>query len=68
MQTLEQKTIYITNVDVVCEDDGYYVIVEYNDGDYDEFGPYDSYQEAKSAIYWRFRAISKKSLWSYGLY
>jgi hypothetical protein len=51
MQTLEQQTIYITDVDIICKEDGYYAIVEYNDGDYDEYGPYDSRQQAKSAIY-----------------
>jgi hypothetical protein len=51
MPTLEQKTICITNVDIICEEDGYYAIVDYSDGGYDEFGPYNTYQEAESAIY-----------------
>ncbi len=68
MPTLEQKTICITNVDIICEEDGYYAIVDYSDGGYDEFGPYNTYQEAESAIYWRFRRLSKKSLWSHGLH
>jgi hypothetical protein len=52
MQTVyEEKTIYITDVDVIEEEDGYYTVVYYSDGEHDEFGPYDSYREAKSAIY-----------------
>ena len=51
LQTFEQETIQITDVDVSCEDDGYYTIVTYSDGEYDEFGPYSSWIAAKSAIY-----------------
>lgn len=51
LKTIEPQTIYITDVDVVQEKDGYYAVVTYSDGNYDEFGPYDSYREAKSAIY-----------------
>lgn len=48
---MSTATIFIENVEIICEEDGYFAVVEYSDGEYDEFGPYDSYQEAKSAIY-----------------
>lgn len=52
MQTLyNEKTIYITDVEVIEEEDGYYSVVYYSDGEHDEFGPYNSHREAKSAIY-----------------
>jgi hypothetical protein len=48
---MSTATIFIENVEIIREEDGYFAVVEYSDGEYDEFGPYDSYQEAKSAIY-----------------
>lgn len=48
---MSTATIFIKNVEIIHEEDGYFAVVEYSDGEYDEFGPYDSYQEAKSAIY-----------------
>ena len=52
MVQLLEKTIQITDVYVEKRDDGYfYSVIEYSDGEYDEFGPYDSYGEAKSIIY-----------------
>lgn len=51
LKTFEREPIHITCVDVILEEDGYYTVVEYSDGNYDEFGPYDSYREAKSAVY-----------------
>jgi hypothetical protein len=51
LQTFERESIHITDVNVVQENDGYYTIVTYSDGNYDEFGPYISYTDAKSAVY-----------------
>jgi hypothetical protein len=49
--TLLKTTIRIIDVDIILEEDGHYSVVTYSDGKFDEFGPYDSYQEAESAIY-----------------
>jgi hypothetical protein len=49
--TLLKPTIRIIDVDIILEEDGYYSVVTYSDGKFDEFGPYDSYQEAESSIY-----------------
>jgi hypothetical protein len=51
LQTFEREPIYITDVDVIRENSNYYAVVCYSDGNFDEFGPYDSYEQAKSAIY-----------------
>jgi hypothetical protein len=51
LKTIEPQTIYITDVNIIQEKDEYYAVVTYSDGYYDEFGPYASYREAKSAIY-----------------
>ena len=49
--TLLEPTIRIIDVDIILEEGGYYSVVTYSDGKFDEFGPYDSYQDAESAIY-----------------
>lgn len=49
--TLLEPTIRIIDVDIILEQDGYYSVVTYSDGNFDEFGPYDSFQEAESAVY-----------------
>jgi hypothetical protein len=48
---LLESTIRIIDVDIILEEDGYYSVVTYSDGKFDEFGPYDSYQKAESAVY-----------------
>lgn len=51
MLTFEQESIQITDVDVIREDDGFYTVVTYSDGKFDEFGPFSSYSAARAAIY-----------------
>jgi hypothetical protein len=51
MPTVIDQQIRITDVEIVVEDDGYYVIVEYSDKNFDEFGPYKTYEEAEAAVY-----------------
>lgn len=51
VSTLLKTTIRIIDVDIILEEDGYYSVVTYSDGKFDEFGPYDSYQDAESTIY-----------------
>jgi hypothetical protein len=48
-----QKTSKIQIIDVqIIPDDGEYIVhIDYSDGKYDEFGPYKSYEEAKSVVY-----------------
>ena len=51
LPTFVESEIRIVDVDIILEEDGYYSVVTYSDGKSDEFGPYDSYQEAESAVY-----------------
>jgi hypothetical protein len=51
LPTLIEQKIRIIDVDVIHEEDGYYTVVSYSDGNYDEFGPYDTPLKAKSAVY-----------------
>ena len=51
MPTVIDQKIRITNVEIICEEDGFYAIVTYSDKKFDEFGPYDTYREAESAVY-----------------
>lgn len=43
--------VQITEIFVEKRQDGYYAVIDYSDGEYDEFGPYSSYYEAKSVVY-----------------
>lgn len=47
----EIKTIHITDVQIIPDQGKYFVHIDYSDGKYDEFGPYESYEEAKSVVY-----------------
>lgn len=51
LSTLIESKIRITDVRVIQEYGYFYCVVYYSDGNYDEFGPYDSYSEARSAVY-----------------
>jgi hypothetical protein len=52
-------TVINTRPYYICENDisdfhdevGYYLDVEYSDGSYDTYGPYDTEQQAKSIVY-----------------
>ena len=47
----EITNIHITNVQIIPDHGEYLVHIDYSDGNYDEFGPYESYEEAKSVVY-----------------
>lgn len=51
LPVLVENEIRITNVEVISDKGGYYSIVSFSDGKFDEFGPYDTYEEARSSIY-----------------
>lgn len=47
---ITERRVYFISQDDISEfhdEVGYYVDIEYSDGSYDTFGPYDTKQEAK---------------------
>ena len=56
----EITKIHITNVQIIPDHGKYLVHIDYSDGKYDEFGPYESYEEAKSVVYWNNHHIERR--------
>lgn len=50
---INTRTYFISENDIseFHDEVGYYIDVEYNDGSYDTYGPYDTESQAKSVIY-----------------
>lgn len=50
---INTRPYYISENDISDFHDevGYYLDIEYSDGSYDTYGPYDTEKEAKSVIY-----------------